>query len=121
MPGTIINSLLLIKVVDGEAIKVVLDGEEEPLRLACLDTEEHWPGGAKPVTEAGRRASQWAKAWFGVNDEGFPEANIEVDIEFDTQDPESTCKRKHRGHYGRLLCYMFEVGFNHNLAAVEQE
>jgi hypothetical protein len=66
MRGTIIKNLRLTKAVDGDTIKVLLDGQEESLRLACLDTEESWPGGTKPVTEAGRRASQWAKEWFGV-------------------------------------------------------
>lgn len=120
MTGTMINSLQLTKVVDGDTIKVQLDGEEESLRLVCLDTEESWPGGSKPVTEAGRRASQWAKQWFGVNAEGFPEAGVEVDIQFDTNDPASVCKRKHRGNYGRLLCYVLKDGVNYNLEAVKQ-
>jgi micrococcal nuclease len=120
MSGTTINSLRLTKVVDGDTIKVELDGQEESLRLACLDTEESWPGGTKPVTEAGRQASQWAKNWFGVDADGFPETDIQVDIQFDTGDPESVCKRKHRGNYGRLLCYVFKEGVNYNLEAVRK-
>lgn len=120
MTGTTINTLQLTKVVDGDTIKVMLDGEEEPLRLACLDTEESWPGGSKPETEAGRRASQWARAWFGVSPEGYPASTILVDIVFDTSDPASVCLRKHRGNYGRLLCYVMKDGVNYNLAAVRQ-
>ena len=120
MNGTIINGLRLTKVVDGDTIKVMLDGEEESLRLACLDSEESWPGGTKPVTEAGRRASQWAKTWFGVNAEGFSENDVHVNIQFDTGDPASVCKRKHRGNYGRLLCYVFKDGLNYNIEAVRQ-
>lgn len=120
MAGTIINTLELTKVVDGDTIKVRLKGKEESLRLACLDTEESWPGGSKPVTEAGLRASKWAKKWFGVNDDGFPDSAISVDIEFDTSDPESTCIRKHRGNYDRLICYVHKKGKNYNLTAVRE-
>lgn len=31
-------------------IEVMLDRKEASLRLGCLDTEESWPGGTKPVT-----------------------------------------------------------------------
>jgi micrococcal nuclease len=120
MRGTIINNLRLTKVVDGDTVKVMLDGEEASLRLACLDTEESWPGGTKPVTEAGRRASQWAKEWFGVDADGFPQGEVTVDIRFDTSDPVSVCKDKHRGNYGRLLCYVIKGGVNYNLEAVKQ-
>ena len=120
MAGTIIKALELTKVVDGDTIKVRLKGKEESLRLACLDTEESWPGGSKPVTEAGLRASKWAKKWFGVNDDGFPDSTILVDIEFDTSDPESICIRKHRGNYDRLICYVHKKGKNYNLTAVRE-
>ena len=120
MAGTVIKTLQLTKVVDGDTIKVMLDGKEESLQLACLDTEESWPGGSKPVTEAGRQASQWAKQWFGVDPEGVPSATIQVDIEFDTSDPVSICLRKHRGNYGRLICYVVKDGVNYNLAAIRQ-
>jgi len=99
MNGTVINNLKLTKVVDGDTIKVMFDGEEDSLRLACLDTEEEsWPGGSKPVTEDGRQASKWAKEWFSVYEEGVPNDEIVVDIEFDTSDPKSTCLHKHRGN-----------------------
>lgn len=120
MPGTFIHSLKLTKVVDGDTIKVLLNDKEESLRLACLDTEESWPGGSKPVTEAGRQASTWAKKWFDVNTDGFPTSNISVDIEFDTSDPESICMRKHRGNYGRLICYVHKDGENYNLSAIKE-
>ena len=38
--GTRINNLQVTKVVDGDTIKVLLDGKEEPLRLTNVDTEE---------------------------------------------------------------------------------
>ncbi len=121
MPGTTIKGLGLTKVVDGDTIKVDIDNKEESLRLCCLDTEESLHGGSKPVTKAGKLASKWAKEYFGVNEDGFPEGNdIIVDIEFDTNDPVPICLKKHRGNYGRLICYVYKDGENYNLKAVEQ-
>lgn len=61
MPGTIIKDLKLVKVVDGDTIKVEIDGRVESLRICCLDTEESFYGSSKPVTNAGKLASKWAK------------------------------------------------------------
>jgi micrococcal nuclease len=119
MPDTTIDRLKLTKVVDGDTIKVEIDGKEESLRLCCLDTEESWAGGSKPVTNAGKLASKWTKGFFGANDEGLPIDDITVDIEFDTSDPVSVCLKKHRGNYGRLICYVHKGGENYNLNAVE--
>ena len=120
MSGTKIEGLKLTKVIDGDTIKVQIQ-EEESLRLCCLDTEESWPGGSKPVTNAGKLASELAKNYFGVNKDGFPEGgDIIVDIEFDTNDPETVCLEKHRGNYGRLLCYVHKNSENYNLKAVTE-
>ncbi len=121
MPGTIMMDLKLTKVVDGDTVKVVINGKEESLRLCCLDTEESWAGGSKPVTNAGKLASKWAKEYFGVGEDGFPgDGNeIKVDVEFDTNDPVPECLKKHRGNYGRLICYVHKGGENYNLMAVE--
>jgi len=119
MTGTTIEGLKLVKVVDGDTVKVELNGEVESLRLCCLDTEESWAGGSKPVTKAGKLASKWAKEYFGVNEEGMPNGDITVDIEFDTSDPVPECLKKHRGNYGRLICYVHKGGENYNLKAVK--
>jgi len=120
MAGTMIKGLRLTKVVDGDTIKVELEGKEESLRLSCLDTEESFSGGSKPVTNAGKLASKLAKEYFSVNEEGFPTGDVAVDIEFDTSDPVPVCLRKHRGNYGRLICYVYKVGENYNLKAVRE-
>ena len=119
MSGTVIEGIKLTKVVDGDTVKVEIDGKEESLRLCCLDTEESWPGGSKPVTNAGKLASQWAKDYFGVDDDGFPTSEVMVDVEFDTNDPVNLCLENHRGNYGRLICYAYKGGENYNLIAVE--
>ncbi len=121
MSGTTMKGLKLTKVVDGDTLKVEISGNEESLRLCCLDTEESWAGGSKPVTNAGKLASKWAKKYFGVGEDGFPDNGdeITVDVEFDTSDPMPECLRKHRGNYGRLICYVHKDGENYNLKAVE--
>ncbi len=121
MSGTTIKDLKLTKVVDGDTFKVEINGKVESLRLCCLDTEESWAGGSKPVTNAGKLASKWAKSYFGVNQEGFPGNGDEIilDIEFDTNDPVPVCLKKHRGNFGRLICYVHKGDENYNLKAVE--
>lgn len=114
--GTRIENLQVTKVVDGDTIKVLLNGMEESLRLTCVDTEESHFGGSKPVTEAGKAASQMAKAY-------FTDANgslTQVTIEFDTDDPVDVNLDKHRDNFGRLLCYVHKAGENYNLKLIRE-
>jgi endonuclease YncB( thermonuclease family) len=120
MPGTVIEGAKLTKVVDGDTVKVKIAGIDESLRLCCLDTEESWPGGSKPITKAGQLASKWAKQLFGVGNDGFPTGEIMVNIEFDTKDPVNVCLNKHRGNFGRLICYVYKNGENYYLKAVKE-
>lgn len=114
--GTRIKNLLVTKVVDGDTIKALIEGEEESLRLICVDTEESHPGGSKPVTEAGKAASAMAKEYFALPGGGL----TQVDIEFDTEDLLEDCLIKHRGNYGRLLCYVHKAEENYNLKLVKE-
>ncbi|MGK7910982.1 MAG: thermonuclease family protein [Synechococcus sp.] len=114
MKGTVIKNLKLIKVVDGDTIKVLLNDEQESIRFVCLDTEESQHGGSKPVTNAGLLASAWAKDYFGANEEGMPHGDVRVDLEFDTNEPVQVCLRKHRGNFGRLICYVYKAGEEEN-------
>ncbi|MBW4647152.1 MAG: thermonuclease family protein [Kastovskya adunca ATA6-11-RM4] len=114
--GTKIENLQVTKVIDGDTIKVLLNGKEESLRLICVDTEESQPGGSKPVTEAGKAASAMAKQYFATaNDE-----LVQVDIEFDTDDSVEVSLEKHRDNYGRLLCYIYKGEENYNIKLVEE-
>ena len=108
----------LAKIVDGNTIKVDLDGRAESVRRACLDTEDSWPGGNKPVTEAGRQASAWTKSWFGADATGQPTAEVSLDLEFDTADPVSLALVRHRDDDGRLVAYLWRESERVNLAAV---
>ncbi len=114
--GTTIDNLQVTKVVDGDTIKVSLQGQEESLRLICVDTEESYPGGSKPVTEAGKAASAMAKEYFVLPGGEL----VQVDIEFDTDDSVEVCLAKHRGNYGRLLCYVHKGNENYNLKLVKE-
>ena len=120
MPGTRIEQVKLTKVVDGDTIKAEVEGKVESLRLTCLDTEESLAGSNKPVTNAGKLASQWAKDFFGVDAKGIPSRETKIDIEFDTNDPVAVCLNMHRDNYGRLLCYAHKGQANFAVMAVEE-
>lgn len=53
MTGIRINHLKLLKVVNGDTIKIERNNEIESLRLLGLDTEESNRGSSKPFTNAG--------------------------------------------------------------------
>jgi len=118
--GTRITNLPVTRVMDGDTIAVQYDGKIEKLRLISLDTEESWAGGSKPVTRAGKLASEMAKAYFRAASDGSTDGSTLVDIEFDTDDPIDICLKKHRGNYGRLICYVFKNGENYNLKTVKE-
>lgn len=120
MAGTTLANLKLIKVIDGDTIRVEIDGKSESIRIACLDTEESQAGGGKPVTQAGVMATRWAKEYFGADDAGAPRGDVRIDVEFDTNDPVPTCMRKHRDNYGRLLGYVHKGGDNYVLRAARE-
>lgn len=122
MKGTVIKNLKLIKVIDGDTIKVLINNEQESIRFTCVDTEESQHGSDKPVTQAGLLASKWAKQYFGANDQGMPTSDLRIDLEFDTNDPVPACLNKHRDNYGRLLCYVYKAGEpeNANVRLVRQ-
>lgn len=109
--GTKIEGLPVEKVVDGDTIKVNLNGKTEGLRLICVDTEESYAG-SKPVTKAGKMASEMAKIFFEIGGS--------VTIEFDTDDPVDVCLKRHRGNFGRLLCYAHKGSINYNLKLIEE-
>ena len=114
--ATRIQNLQITQVVDGDTIKVSLHGKTESLRLICVDTEESYSGGSKPVTAAGKAASEMAKKYFATADGGL--AN--VDIEFDTDDPIEIAVEKHRDNYGRILCYVYKGEENYNLKLIKE-
>ncbi len=114
--ATRIQNLQITQVVDGDTIKVALNGKIESLRLICVDTEESHSGGSKPVTVAGKEASEMAKKYFATEGGGLAKVNIE----FDTDDPIAIAVEKHRDNYGRLLCYVHKDEENYNLKLIKE-
>jgi micrococcal nuclease len=114
--ATRIQNLQITQVVDGDTIKVALNGKIESLRLICVDTEESHSGGSKPVTVAGKEASEMAKKYFATEGGGLAKVNIE----FDTDDPIAIAVEKHRDNYGRLLCYVHKDDENYNLKLIKE-
>ena len=93
------------RTVDGDTIRVFIDKEkrkEESLRILCLDTEESYAGGSKPVSPLGHLAKARAEAFF--------KDATEVTIEFPGNEPWEECLTKYRGNYGRLLVYVYRNG-----------
>ena len=120
MHGTIIRNLSVLKVSDGDTLQVDLNGTRTTLRLALLDTEEvRNVSPTKPKTNAGRLASLWAKDFFNTDENGIPHESTLVDIEFDTNHSVEECLIRHRGNYGRLLCYVHKDGVHYNLEAIK--
>jgi len=121
--GTRIYNVRLTEVVDGDTLKVQVNGDDgefpETLRLLGIDTEESAIG-SKPVTNAGLEASRRAKEYFNCDEQGFPTTETLVDLEFDSVEPEHVCLQQHRGYYGRLLCYVHKDGENYNLKMVRE-
>ena len=116
--GTRIEGLQVIRVTDGDTLRVAMpDGTEESLRLACVDTEESLPGRDnpdKPVTEAGKMAAAMAKGYFATPEGGL----ARVDIEFEVEGEVDLTSHRVRDNYGRLLCYVHKGGDNYNVRLV---
>ena len=114
--GTRIENLQVMAVVDGDTIKLHIEDKKETLRISAIDTEESKPGGSKPVTKAGLMAAQMADKYYRTSTGTF----VKVDIEFDTNDPVDVCLKRHRGNYGRLLCYVHKGDDNYNLKVIKE-
>ncbi|WP_306052965.1 thermonuclease family protein [Natronococcus wangiae] len=92
----------VVRAVDGDTIKIDLDGEETNVRILALDTEESRAGGDKPVTPWGTAAKEKAR-------EVFPEGSVAT-IEFPGTEPLEECLRRYRDNYGRPLTYVHTEG-----------
>lgn len=85
------------RVVDGDTLVVSIEGDEQRLRLLCLDTEESNAGSDKPVTPWGREAKKEAERFFAVGSA--------VTLEFPGTEPLDQCLVRHRDNFGRLLVF----------------
>jgi len=113
--GTRLKNLPVTRVVDGDTIKVLLNGRREFLRLHCVDTEESFDNGSKPVTQTGIEATEMAKQYFTEPDGKL----TTVDVEFDSDDPLDVCLDMYRDTHGRLICYVHKGDENYNIRLIE--
>lgn len=81
----------VIDVVDGDTMKVIVNGKEETVRLLLVDTPETVHP-SKPVQPFGPEASNYAKEML---------TNKDVELELDVRE---------RDKYGRLLVYLYING-----------
>jgi endonuclease YncB( thermonuclease family) len=97
----------VVRVVDGDTVRVIVGGKEEALRLLAIDTEESHNSVAKKITPFGLETSVWAKSFI---QEGQP-----CVLEYGPE---------RRDVYDRLLAYLWliEDGTwkDYNLQTVEK-
>ena len=96
--GTTVKATV-VRVVDGDTIRVEVKGEEESLRILAIDTEESNAGSPKPVTPWGKEAKKEAEKLFKAGDK--------VKLQFPGNEPVEECIQKYRGNYGRLLVFLY--------------
>ncbi len=95
--GAVEANAVVEHIVDGDTIDVVIDGNEERVRLVGIDTPEieHAAGGSRPAQEAecfGKEASAFTASLLAV---GTP-VRLERDVVA-------------RDDYGRLLAYVYRA------------
>jgi micrococcal nuclease len=91
----------VVKVIDGDTVKVLVNGKEETLRLLLVDTPETVHPN-KPVQPYGPEASSFAKSTL---------SGKEVELELDVGE---------RDKYGRLLVYLHADGKMFNKLLIEK-
>lgn len=82
----------VIRVVDGDTVKINFNGKEESVRLIGVDTPESVHPNSIKNTEFGKKASEFTKNYLAGKD---------ITLEFDVQE---------RDKYGRLLAYLYING-----------
>jgi endonuclease YncB( thermonuclease family) len=103
MPGTTLE-VPVDRPVDGDTVRVLIDGRSEALRILALDTEESRPGGDKPMTPWGRQASEHAAELFTPG--------RTMTLEFEGNEPVAECLQRYRDNFGRLLVLLHLDGLN---------
>jgi micrococcal nuclease len=98
MAGTTIQTTV-VKVVDGDTIKIDWNGDEENIRILALDTEESRPGLSKPETPWGHKAKEEV--------EGLVSPGDTLTLEFPGTECDQVCWNKYRGNYDRPLGFVY--------------
>ena len=92
----------VIRVIDGDTVKIDLNGKEEDVRILLIDTPEtkHPKLGVQPF---GPEASDFAKKFFKQGSE----VGVEIDV-------------SERDKYGRLLAYLWVNGKDYGTEVLKQ-
>ncbi len=98
MAGTRVQAEV-VRVVDGDTLRVKANDTEESLRILALDTEESHAGSSKPVTPWGHAAKAEAQRLVSPGDI--------VTLEFPGNEDIETCWKKYRGNFGRPLVFIY--------------
>ena len=96
--GTTVDATV-VRVVDGDTVRVEVKGQEESLRILSIDTEESNAGSSKAVSPWGKEAKKEAEKLFKAGDK--------VKLEFPGDEPAKECLQRYRGNYGRLLVFVY--------------
>lgn len=115
-PGEPAELFGIVKVVDGDTIHIMRNGEKQKLRLLSVDTEEKLSGrkfnASKPETLFGEETKLWAIDYFNnlANEDGM----IEIGVLFPQGEEAYDV-------YGRLLCHVvLPNGDDFNLKLVKE-
>ena len=102
--GTTVEGTV-VRVVDGDTVRIRADGREASIRNLALDTEESNSGSpTKPQTPWGRAAKAEAQRLL-PNDAA-------VTLEFPGTEPLAECWEKHRDNFGRVLGFVHAAGLD---------
>lgn len=99
MSGTQVE-VEVVRVVDGDTLRIRMAEGERSLRLLALDTEESNAGSGKPVTPWGREAKVRAQQIFAPGDP--------VTVKFPGEEPPEVCWMKYRDNFGRPLVFVHD-------------
>lgn len=102
VPSQTATTYTVIRVVDGDTLKINYNGKEESVRLIGVDTPESVHPDEAKNTEFGEKASEFSKNYL----EGK-----EITLEFDVQE---------RDQYGRLLAYVYLDNIMYNKTLLQE-
>lgn len=92
----------VLRVIDGDTIDIMYQGQRERVRMLCVDTPESVHPDQSKNTTLGQKSSAYTKSRL---------SGKKVDLELES---------KTRGKYGRLLAYVILDGKNYNLELIRE-
>lgn len=111
--GTTIKATV-IRVVDGDTIRVQLPHleQEKSLRILNLETEESNSGSNKLITPWGEQAKERAKDFFQPNDQ--------VTLEYPGTESAEICHHRYQDNYGRPLLLIHKQGVDYQEVMIRE-